>query len=153
VLRCSPPRFNPQNVDAAKVRPATGLSAEEAVSLQVEALQSTHEPWTNHGIQVMYDFCEGAGGMERSRYFGYSKDLYHFDHFLGGFQNEFPGLIDNKGFTVREAGKSDLGEVTVEVVVQCEKVDSYEQKFTFCLVEREFGTKKGCLMTTRIIKH
>ena len=75
VLRCSPPRFNPQNVDAAKVRPATGLSAEEAVSLQVEALQSTHEPWTNHGIQVMYDFCEGAGGMERSRYFGYSKGV------------------------------------------------------------------------------
>lgn len=37
----------------------------------------------NHGIQTMYAFAEDAGGMERSRYFGFSKDLYHFDHFLG----------------------------------------------------------------------
>jgi len=43
------------------------------------------EPWCrpNHGIQTAYEFGEDIGGMERSRYFGYSKDLYHFDHFLG----------------------------------------------------------------------
>lgn len=29
----------------------------------------------------MYEFAEDVGGLERSRYFGYSKDLYHFDHF------------------------------------------------------------------------
>ena len=38
----------------------------------------------NHGIQTMYEFGWDIGGMERSRYFGYSKDLYHFDHFLVG---------------------------------------------------------------------
>lgn len=38
---------------------------------------------TNHGIQTMYEFAEDAGSMERSRYFGFSKDLYHFDHFMG----------------------------------------------------------------------
>lgn len=36
----------------------------------------------NHGIQTMYEFGWDIGGMERSRYFGYSKDLYHFDHFM-----------------------------------------------------------------------
>ena len=40
-----------------------------------------HRP--NHGIQTMYEFAEDAGDMERSKYFGFSKDLYHFDHFLG----------------------------------------------------------------------
>ena len=37
----------------------------------------------NHGVQTMYEFGEDIGGMERSRYFGYSKDLYHRDHFDG----------------------------------------------------------------------
>ena len=37
----------------------------------------------NHGLQTAYEFGEDIGGMERSRYFGYSKDLYHFDHFMG----------------------------------------------------------------------
>lgn len=39
----------------------------------------------NHGLQTAYEFGEDIGGMERSRYFGYSKDLYHFDHFMGKF--------------------------------------------------------------------
>ena len=34
-------------------------------------------------MQTMYEFGLDIGGMERSRYFGISKDLYHFDHFLG----------------------------------------------------------------------
>lgn len=33
--------------------------------------------------QTLYEFGYDIGGMERSRYFGMSKDLYHFDHFLG----------------------------------------------------------------------
>lgn len=41
-------------------------------------------PRMNHGIQTAYEFAADAGGMERSRYFGFSKDLYHLDHFLGG---------------------------------------------------------------------
>ncbi|QDZ22304.1 hypothetical protein HOP50_07g48420 [Chloropicon primus] len=102
----------------------------------------------------MYEFCEGAGSMERSRYFGFSKDLYHFDHFLGGFQNEFPELLGNTGFEITALGESDQGEQAVDVVVRGSKANTeFEKKFTFCLTEREFGTKKGCLMTSRIVKH
>ena len=54
------------------------LAPPKVVAAQMEALRTPHEPRTNHGIQVMYEFCEGSGSMERSRYFGYSKDLYHF---------------------------------------------------------------------------
>ena len=33
----------------------------------------------------MYEFALDVGGLERSRYFGYSKDLYHLDHFAGNY--------------------------------------------------------------------
>ena len=99
---------NPQNVPDSDVRPSPDMAPEEVsegpalsrpscspspgdtdesssilappkvVAAQLEALRTPHEPRTNHGIQVMYEFCEGSGSMERSRYFGYSKDLYHF---------------------------------------------------------------------------
>ena len=32
--------------------------------------------------QVLYEFAVDAGQMDRSRYFGFSSDLYHFDHFM-----------------------------------------------------------------------
>ena len=150
--------------------------------MQLEALQCTHEPWTNHGIQVMYDFCEGSGSMERSRYFGYSKgvclccsnthaytkrerereregererlhsltlrlmclsylsvcvfpDLYHFDHFLGGFQNEFPDLVDNKGFTIEKVGKNEQGEQTVDVSISSFPSSFSQSLFRFRCIE------------------
>lgn len=31
----------------------------------------------------MYEFGETIGGLDRCYYFGYGKDLYHFDHFMG----------------------------------------------------------------------
>ena len=46
------------------------------------------------------------------------------------------------------------GEKTVRVTVRGSRgSQEYEKSFTFCLVTREFGTKKGCLMTSRIVKH
>ena len=43
------------------------------------------------------------------------------------------------------------GEKTVRVTVRGSRgSQEYEKSFTFCLVTREFGTKKGCLMTSRI---
>jgi hypothetical protein len=52
--------------------------------------------WTcryNHGLQTMYEFAEDVGGLDRSRYFGYPKDLYHFDHFMGVLQHPCIGCI------------------------------------------------------------
>ena len=37
----------------------------------------------NHGLQTAYEYGLDIGGMDRSKYFGYPKDLYHFDHFMG----------------------------------------------------------------------
>ena len=38
---------------------------------------------SNHGLLTMYEFGETVGGLDRCYYFGYGKDLYHFDHFMG----------------------------------------------------------------------
>ncbi len=38
---------------------------------------------SNHGLLTMYEFGETIGGLDRCYYFGYGKDLYHFDHFMG----------------------------------------------------------------------
>ena len=68
---------NPQNVPPPLVLPSTLLSVEECVRVQLEAAQRNHEPRPSHGVHVLYEFCASAGSMERSRYFGISKDLYH----------------------------------------------------------------------------
>ncbi len=43
-------------------------------------LYTTNRP--NHGIQTMYEFGEDIGGLDPSLYFGFKKDLYHFDHYM-----------------------------------------------------------------------
>ena len=37
----------------------------------------------NHGIQTAYEYGFDIGGLDPSLYFGFRKDLYHFDHFMG----------------------------------------------------------------------
>ena len=64
-------------------------------------------------------------------------------------------MLDHTGFELgAEVMQSELGEQMVDVVVSNAKAGKiFEKRYTFCLVRRSFGTKKGCLMTSRIIKH
>ena len=104
----------------------------------------------NHGIHVLYGFCAGAGQMERSRYFGFSKDLYHFDHFEGEFQNKFPGLVDNTGFAIQSTECDEQGRILVVVAVDSNSAAT--ENYQFVLSKREFGKYKDCLMTEQIVK-
>jgi len=69
-------------------------------------------------------------------------------------KNEFPELLGYDAYRlVGDAGRNEQGEATVDVVVTGSRgASSFEETFTFCLVERDFGRKKGCLMTSRIIR-
>lgn len=40
----------------------------------------------------MYEFGETIGGLDRCYYFGYGKDLYHFDHFMGNLSADLEVL-------------------------------------------------------------
>lgn len=83
--RLSPPpcpaTYNPQNTPQALVLPSAKFTAAEAVERQLEALQQNDTPWPGHGIQLAYEWAYDVGGLDPSWYFGYPKDLYHFDHF------------------------------------------------------------------------
>lgn len=147
----STPSWNPQNVPDPEVMPTVAMGASQAVSAQLQALQQVDEPRPDHGIQVMYVFANDGGGMERSRYFGYSKDIYHFDHFLGGFRNAFPELLNLQDFQVLGEVDAEPGRVTVNVSIVDRKGIDVGQ-YAFFMGKRTYGTLKDCWLTDRIQK-
>ncbi|GMH41087.1 hypothetical protein BSKO_08997 [Bryopsis sp. KO-2023] len=143
------PNWNPQSVPDPKVMPSLDFGPEDCVKAQLDSMRSNDEPWPNHGLQTMYVFAEDAGGMERSYYFGFSKDLYHFDHFLGGFPTSLPEFMNLKDFDILEVEDMPNGmkKVKTEVVGQFKTAN-----FAFVLKKREVGMKKGCWMTKAIVR-
>jgi hypothetical protein len=85
--------------------------------------------------------------MERSRYFGYSKDLYHFDHFLGQFQNAFPELVMLSSYSISRVEEKEGGRY--EVLADVKKGDK-GLRLKFVLVRKDVGRKKGALMTRSV---
>ncbi|EIE21998.1 hypothetical protein COCSUDRAFT_33613 [Coccomyxa subellipsoidea C-169] len=131
--------------------PRKEFSPEEAVAAQMDALLNNDTPWPNHGIQTMYEFGWDIGGMERSRYFGYSKDLYHFDHFLGQFQNTFGDLLGADSCKIAEIRTLDTDIMDVDVIVQ--RLSSHEEKLiTFRMQKKESGRREGSWMTKAILR-
>ena len=45
----------------------------------------------------MWEYSVESGNMERSRYFGISSDMYHYDHFIGKALKFFGPLVRNQG--------------------------------------------------------
>jgi len=150
MVKCDP-GYNPQNVNDPKVMPSPSFTPEEAVRVQLDALKSNDEPWTNHGIQTAYEFSEDAGSMERSMYFGFSKDLYHFDHFLGMFNTRLGHLVNNTEYSILEGPGADAPE-PARVVTRVTGPQGGDAFFEFTLVRRALGRKKGAWMTKSLVK-
>jgi hypothetical protein len=148
-------RYNPQNTDQPMVVPDPSLSAVESVRAQLSALQTSNEPWANHGIQTAYEFGYDVGGLDPSMYFAYPTDLYHLDHFMGKFQNRFPDLVNSSSFHVLEdsvvepADTVDDGVWTVDARVVGGSGKS-ETTVRFHLKKKKVGSRKGSLMTYMI---
>ncbi|KAK9818881.1 hypothetical protein WJX74_007479 [Apatococcus lobatus] len=146
-----PPRESPQNVDEPVVLPSKDLSPEQTVQVQLEALQNNDHPWPSHGVQTMYEFGEDIGGMERSRYFGYSKDLYHRDHFDGQFLNEFPDLIGHASYKVISSNEQPDGTHKVVVHITAgAHLQNAARDLTFVLKRKDVGRRKGAFMTASL---
>jgi len=136
--------------------PSPEFSPEEAVRIQLDALKACDEPWMNHGIQTMYEFGIDIGGLDPSFYFGFRKDLYHLDHFMGQFQTQLSDLVNLRSYCVvgiREEDGGGTGDHTwiVEVSV-LSGPDNQEQKFEFHLRKKNVGARKGALMTAMILR-
>lgn len=146
---------NPQNVENAKIMPNASFSPSQAVQVQLDAVAKNDDPWFNHGIQTMYEFAEDTGSMERSWYFvTLQKDLYHFDHFMGGFSTRLGPLIGNTGYTILEPkdGK-EVAPGMLEMNVAVTDANGGDAGvFSFHLVRRELGVKKGAWMTKSLCR-
>uniref|UniRef100_A0A383VFR9 Uncharacterized protein n=1 Tax=Tetradesmus obliquus TaxID=3088 RepID=A0A383VFR9_TETOB len=149
---------NPQNTPNPQVVPSLDFTPQQALQAQLEAISRNDEPWSNHGVQTMYEFAEEAGGMERSRYFGFSKDLYHLDHFLI-FKTKCAELVDCQSYSIL-AGPPEQVQQQQQVppgmqALYVSVVDSQGRDggvFEFVLAQKEFGLRKGCWMTKSCLK-
>lgn len=140
---------NPQNVPGPLVFPHEMQTAEDAVRLQLNAMKDIHQPRFNHGLQVLYEFAVEAGMMERSRYFGWSSDLYHFDHFMGKAMNAFGDMVDCNSYEIMPAEIMPCTRTKVQVKVENKVGEKFE--WTFIMVQRTFGKYKGCWNTHRLV--
>mmetsp|Transcript_18864 Transcript_18864/g.47436 ORF Transcript_18864/g.47436 Transcript_18864/m.47436 type:complete len:247 (+) Transcript_18864:130-870(+) len=141
---------NLQNVPGPEVFPHEMQEAADAVRLQLNALRDLHVPRQFHGVQVAYEFAVEAGWMERSRYFGYSTDMYHFDHFMGKALCEFEPMIDARGYAIHEPVLREDGRTNVEVEVTSKTGEV--SLWTFIMVQRTFGKYKDCWCTHRLLR-
>ena len=153
--RCesTPPTWNPQNTDQPRVLPSPEFSAEQCVSVQLDALAACDDPWPQHGIHTAYEFGFDIGGLDPSMYFSFPKDLYHLDHFMGMFQNNLPELVRLASYEIINSNTSSDNDnddwvVTVAVMSSVNK----PAKFKFHLRRKKVGARKGALMTAMITR-
>ncbi|KAI8464889.1 MAG: hypothetical protein J3K34DRAFT_438898 [Monoraphidium minutum] len=143
-------RENPQNVPQVEVVSAPELTALEAVEAQLKAIQRNDDPWVNHGIHLMYEFCYDAGSMERSRFFGFSKDLYHVDHFMGAIGNFCPELINCASYAIGPEQQRPDGGAAFRVRVAA--ANGGAAAFDFVLQRQEWGLRKGSWQTKSLTR-
>ena len=141
---------NPQNVPGPLMYPHQMQTAEDAIRLQINAMRDIDEPRRGHGVQVMWEFAVEHANMERSRYFGFSSDMYHYDHFIGKALVNFDALVRNKGFNVVDVSTMEDGRTMAKVVVQ--DIVGKDTYWIFIMVQRTFGKYDGCWQTHRVVQ-
>ncbi|GHP02376.1 hypothetical protein PPROV_000113200 [Pycnococcus provasolii] len=122
----------------------------DAVNLQLKAMRDINDPRKDHGVQVLYEFAVDAGTMERSRYFGFSSDMYHYDHFQGKALNHMNGLVSCQSWEIEEEFVRDDGRTQCHVKV-LDKAGK-ERFFIFIMVVRSFGKWENCWNTHRLFE-
>ena len=140
---------NPQNVPGPLFFPHQMQTCRDAVQVQLESMKDKNNPRTDHGVQVMWEFSVESGNMDRSRYFGFSSDMYHFDHFLGKCLVNFDAFVFNTKHEILDEILMNDGRTLVRVIVT-DKVgrDSF---WAFIMVKRTFSKYEGCWQSLRIL--
>ena len=140
---------NPQNVPPPLVVPSPSQSALDAVRVQLEACRNNNTPRPDHGVHTLYEFCFDAGSMERSRYFGFSKDLYHLDHFLG-VTAVYPPLFDFDSTDVQLDTPADMPPDMARIRAQLRR-GAAASEYVFIMRRMDQGSKRGCWLTLQLL--
>jgi hypothetical protein len=104
-----------------------------------------------------YEFAYDVGGLDPSRYFGFPKDLYHLDHFMGYFYTKLAELVNARSYKIEDSNlvhdsEAAGGEVWVITVVVLPAVGDEERRFAFHVRRKAVGARKGTLMTEMILR-
>lgn len=142
---------NPQNVPGPLVHPHQMQDVEDAVRLQINAMKENNEPRNHHGVQVLWEYSVESGNMERSRYFGISSDMYHYDHFIGKALKFFGPLVRNQGVAAFR-GTSVMEDGRTMVKVEVTDIVGEPTYWAFIMVKRTFGKYEGCWQSHRILQ-
>jgi len=80
--------------------PCLKYTREEAIRMQLEALQNNNEPYFDHGIEVLYRFAgRHLDPFKTSNYFGRSLDLGQFERFRRIMNTEcYRILVNNTSY-------------------------------------------------------
>lgn len=70
----------PKKKKKEPMSPQLDITKENAIVLQLQALQNNNQPYYDHGIEVLYRFAD-MDPFQRSGYFGRSFDLGQFERF------------------------------------------------------------------------
>jgi len=141
---------NPQNVPGPLFFPHQMQDVEDAIRLQVNAMRDIDQPRRGHGVQVMWEFSVEHANMVRSRYFGFSTDMYHYDHFIGKALVQFDPLVRNTGHDIVDVRVMADGRTMAKVrVVDIVGRDSH---WIFLMVRRTFGKYQGCWQSHRVVQ-
>mmetsp|Transcript_11649 Transcript_11649/g.42582 ORF Transcript_11649/g.42582 Transcript_11649/m.42582 type:complete len:261 (-) Transcript_11649:4725-5507(-) len=140
---------NPQNTPGPLVFPHPMQEVEDAVRLQLNAMQTIDEPRRYHGLQVLYEYAVEAGEMDRSRYFGFSTDMYHFDHFMSKALSNYDALVNCQSHEVVSC--EDFPKDRKMVKVRVKDKQGKDHYFVFIMLVRKVTRFAGCWMTHRLI--
>eukprot|EP00198_Chlamydomonas_reinhardtii_P014247 XP_001703584.1 predicted protein [Chlamydomonas reinhardtii] len=131
-----------------QIGPCFDLSWEDALRVQLEALQHNNNPYPDHGVEVMYRFAN-FDPFQRTKYFGRSLDLGQFERFRRVMHSPFHAtLLDNSGWEV-------LSTLQLSETCWCARVrvwDTHrleERAYAITLTQRLGGCYDGYWYTDR----
>lgn len=133
-------------------RPSLKYSREEAIMKQLEALQDNNEPYTDHGIEVLYRFAgRHLDPFVPSFYFGRSLDLGQFERFRRIMNTEcYRILVNHTEYEICSGLEVSEGVWKSRVMVK-NAWQKREAMFEFTMVRELGGRYDGIWFCQRLI--
>ncbi|GLI71574.1 hypothetical protein VaNZ11_016838 [Volvox africanus] len=132
----------------AQLGPCFEFSWEDALRVQLEALQKNNMPYSDHGVEVLYRFAN-FDPFVRAKYFGRSLDLGQFERFRRVMHSPYYAtLLDNSGWEVLSTLQLDEGMWYVRVLVH----DTHrleKRTYSVTMLQRLGGCYDGYWYTDR----
>eukprot|EP01024_Parvocaulis_polyphysoides_P015728 TRINITY_DN16938_c0_g1_i2.p2 TRINITY_DN16938_c0_g1~~TRINITY_DN16938_c0_g1_i2.p2 ORF type:complete len:192 (-),score=9.04 TRINITY_DN16938_c0_g1_i2:130-705(-) len=131
------------------IYPRFEYTKDQALQVQLEALQNNNVPYNDHGIEVLYRFAS-FDPWTRCRYFGKSQDMGQFERFRRMFHGSvYSALLSHTQSSMKAA--LQVSETSWMQNVQIVSVSGEIQTYSFFMVQRVGGRRDGYWFTERLL--